>query len=101
MEAIDTGFFAIYKYLFIIALLLIGGISIFVILGIKKAQQENKELANIQQGQLDTLKECLEILKEIRTCNSSDKQVVSDKPDKSDKSDKSDEPDKSKESESS
>jgi len=66
METIDTGFFAVYKYLFIIALLLIGGISIFVILGIKKAQQENRELADIQQDQLDTLKECLEILKEIR-----------------------------------
>lgn len=77
MEAIDTGFFAIYKYLFIIALLLIGGISVFVILGIKKAQQENKELANIQQAQLDTLKECLEVLKEIHTSKS---------PDESDKS---------------
>ena len=66
METIDTSFFAVYKYLFIIALLLIGGISIFVILGIKKAQQENRELADIQQEQLNILKECLEVLKEIR-----------------------------------
>ncbi|MCE1245203.1 MAG: hypothetical protein LWY06_01020 [Firmicutes bacterium] len=49
-----------------IALLLIGGISVFVVLGIKKAQDENKEIARIQQATLDAIKECVTVMKEVR-----------------------------------
>jgi len=65
--AVDSsGFFAVYKYLFMIALLLIGGISVFVVLGIKKAQEENKEIARIQQATLEAVKECVSVMKEVR-----------------------------------
>lgn len=62
----SSGLFTVYKYLFMIALLLIGGISVFVVLGIKKAQDENKEIARIQQATLDAIKECVTVMKEVR-----------------------------------
>jgi hypothetical protein len=70
----DTGFFAIYKYLFMVALLLIGGISVFVVIGIKKAQEENREIAQIQKATLEAVKECVSVMKEVRDKLQSDKQ---------------------------
>lgn len=61
-----SGLFAVYKYLFMAALLLIGVISVFVIIGISKAQKENKEIHDLQKEQLAATKEGVAILKEIR-----------------------------------
>lgn len=59
-------FFGIYKIVFIVTLFLISAISLFVIIGIKKAQDENRRLREIQEEQLSLLKECKTALVEIR-----------------------------------
>jgi large-conductance mechanosensitive channel len=57
-----------------VALLLIGGISVFVVIGIKKAQEENREIAQIQKATLEAVKECVSVMKEVRDKLQSDKQ---------------------------
>lgn len=59
------NFFAVYKILFIVAMVLIATISVFVVIGIKRAQEENKEITKIQKEQLETLQEMLGIMKEL------------------------------------
>lgn len=66
MNNASADFFGIYRIVFIVTLFLISVISFFVIIGIKKAQDENQKLREIQEEQLSLLKECKGALVEIR-----------------------------------
>ena len=66
MNTSGAEYFAIYRIVFIVTLFLISVISFFVIVGIKKAQDENKKLREIQEGQLTKLDECLKVMTEMR-----------------------------------
>ena len=66
MNDVSADFFGIYRIVFIVTLFLISVISFFVIIGIKKAQDENRKLREIQEEQLSLLRECKGVLTEIR-----------------------------------
>jgi len=66
MEIADPGLTFLYNILFFAAMLLIAIISVFVILGIRKANEENKQIKETQNKQLEVMTQCAELLKEIR-----------------------------------
>lgn len=66
MSNVSPDYFEIYRIVFIVTLFLISVISFFVIMGLKKAQDENQRLREIQEEQLSLLKECKGVLVEIR-----------------------------------
>ncbi len=66
MNNVGADFFGIYRIVFIVTLFLISVISFFVVMGLKKAQDENQRLREIQEEQLSLLKDCKGTLVEIR-----------------------------------
>jgi hypothetical protein len=68
LQAIDGtgGFMEIYKYVLIVALLIVFAISAFLVIGLGKARKDEEKRLSLQEKQVKLAEESLEVLKDMQ-----------------------------------
>jgi large-conductance mechanosensitive channel len=63
---VDPAFMGIFKFVFIVALILVFAISVFLVIGLGKAKKDEEKKMALQEKQVKLTEESLAVLKDIK-----------------------------------